>query len=264
MGYSFVMDFGIEGRVAMVAAATKGIGLACARALVDQGCRVGICGRDASTGAAAVEELGAAARYFSCDVSLEADLTDWHNWCRRELGEPDILVTNTGGPPVGAWDQVTDEDWISGVNSTLLNVVRLSRMVAPSMREQGWGRIVHITSLVAVEPSQILPISSAIRSGLSALTRLQGRDLAAFGVTVNAVLPGHTLTDRQRHLARVRAEREGCSFEDALASQARESPLGRLIEPNEIGAVVAFLCSRQASAVTGTSLLVDGGQTRSA
>jgi 3-oxoacyl-[acyl-carrier protein] reductase len=172
------------------------------------------------------------------------------------------LVTNTGGPPAGKFTEITDEQWQAGIDGTLMNVVRLVRMVAPDMQAEGWGRIVHITSLVAKEPSPLLPISSTLRAGLMALTRLQAAELGRQGITVNGVLPGHTLTDRQRHLAEIRAGKEGILVEDALRKQGEEVPVGRLAEPEEIAAAVAFLCSAPASYVSGVSLLVDGGLTR--
>ncbi len=256
------MDLGISGKVAMVAAASKGIGFAVAEALLAEGCRLSICSRTEQSLGEACARLGSA-RGYVCDVSIGTDLERWYAATRDEIGSPDILVTNTGGPPAGPLSEVSDELWESGFQSTLLNVVRLTRLASPRMREAGWGRIVHLTSLVAREPSPILPISSTLRSGIGALTRLQSSELAPFGVTVNAVLPGHTLTDRQRHLAELRAEREGITRDEALAATGSSTPVGRLGRPEEIAAAVTFLCSRQASYITGVGLLVDGGLTRS-
>ncbi|MCA1946778.1 MAG: SDR family oxidoreductase [Armatimonadetes bacterium] len=255
------MDLGIRDRVAMVAAGTKGIGLACAKALLAEGCRVSVCSRSAENLERAKTELPGL-HAFPCDVTRAEDLDAWHRAVQAELGEPDIVVTNTGGPPAGPLSQMTDEQWKAGVDATLLNVVRLVRLVAPGMAARRWGRIVHITSLVAKEPSDLLPISSTLRAGLMALTRLQANELAASGVTVNSVLPGHTLTDRQLHLANVRAERLGITPSEALQRQADEVPMKRLADPAEIAAAVAFLCSVPAAYITGVNLLVDGGLTR--
>ncbi|RYG68511.1 SDR family oxidoreductase [bacterium] len=172
-----------------------------------------------------------------------------------------MLVTNTGGPPAGNWTEITDEQWQSGFDSTLLNVVRLVRLVAPEMQRAGWGRIVHVTSLVAKEPNPVLPISSTLRAGIAALVRLQAKELAPHGITVNAVLPGNTLTDRQRHLAEIRAERESITVDEALDQAGKAVPVGRLGRPEEIAAAIAFLCSESASYVSGTNLLVDGALT---
>jgi 3-oxoacyl-[acyl-carrier protein] reductase len=172
------------------------------------------------------------------------------------------LVTNTGGPPAGFWQDLTDDQWQAGFDSTLLNIVRLVRLVSPGMVEKGWGRIVNITSWVAVEPHALLATSSTLRAGVNSLTRLQATELAGKGVTVNSVLPGHTLTERQIHLAEVRAEKEGISVQEALQKQAEASPMKRLAEAHEIASPVVYLCSQQASFITGVNLLVDGGITR--
>jgi 3-oxoacyl-[acyl-carrier protein] reductase len=245
----------------MVAAASKGIGLAVARELAGEGCRVSICARSESGIEAAAGSIRGA-RGFVCDVSKAADLAAWHAATVENFGQVEILVTNTGGPPAGKWPEMSDEQWQAGFDSTLMNVIRLVRLVAPGMKEAGWGRIVHLTSLVAKEPHGLLPISSTLRSGLTSLTRLQSDELAPFGVTVNGVLPGHTMTDRQVHLAQVRGEREGIPFQQALKEQGAAVPVGRIAEPEEIAAAVAFLCSVRASYVTGISLLVDGGLVR--
>ena len=253
------MDFGIRGKVAMVAAASKGIGLAAAKLLAQEGCQVSICARNEETLEAAAAEIGGETRSYCVDVSDADDLAWWVDQTKTDLGPPDILVTNTGGPPAGSFTQMSDDDWHRGFESTLMNVVRLVRLVAPSMQAKGSGRIVHLTSLVAHEPSNVLPISSTLRSGMLALAKLQSNELAPRGITVNCVLPGHTLTDRQRHLAEIRAGKEGISPEEALLKQGSESPVGRLATPEEIGAAVVFLCSQQAAYITGTSILVDGG-----
>jgi 3-oxoacyl-[acyl-carrier protein] reductase len=256
------MDFGLQGKVAMVAAASKGIGLAIAKELAAEGCHISICGRTEETLEEAAAEIGEDTRSYVADVSLLEDLEWWVDQTRLDLGEPDILITNTGGPPAGIYSEMTDAQWHAGVESTLMNVVRLVRLVAPRMEGKRWGRIVHITSLVAKEPNPMLPISSTLRSGLMALTRLQAAELAPYGITVNGVLPGHTMTDRQRHLAGITAERNGTTMEGELENRADEIPMGRIAEPEEIAAAVAFLCSARASYITGTSLLVDGGVTK--
>ncbi len=251
------MDFGLKGKVAMVAAGTKGIGLAIAQELAEEGCRVSVCARNQPE-----KPLGERIDFHACDVSDVHDLEQWHAVTMERIGAPDILVTNTGGPPAGHWTEMTDAQWQGGVDSTLFNVVRLTRLVVPGMAAKGWGRIVHVTSLVAKEPSAMLPISSTLRAGLMALTRLQSTELAPKGITVNSVLPGHTLTDRQRHLAQMRADREGTELGQALEAQAKLIPVGRLGRPEEIAAAVVFLCSSRASFVSGTNLLVDGGSVK--
>ena len=245
----------------MVAASSQGIGLATAKLLAAEGARLSICARREDVLEAAAAEIGGDTRSYVVDVTDADDLAFWAEETRRDLGSPSILVTNTGGPPAGNWTEMTDAQWQSGFDSTLLNVVRLVRLVAPEMQAAGWGRVVHVTSLVAKEPNAVLPISSTLRAGISALVRLQAKELAPHGITVNAVLPGNTLTDRQRHLAEIRAEREGITLEEALERAGQAVPVGRLGRPEEIAAAIAFLCSEAASYVSGTNLLVDGALT---
>lgn len=253
------MDLGLTSKVAMVAAASKGIGLATAKALAQEGCLVSICGRNEDTLEAAAAEIGEETRSYVVDVANAEDLEWWLQQTREDLGEPSILVTNTGGPKAAPLGELTDQDWQNGIDSTLLNVVRLVRLVSPSMIAAGWGRIVHVTSYVARDPAPLLPISSTLRTGLLALTKLQALEVASKGITVNAVLPGNTRTDRQTHIAEIRAEREGISVDDALAQNAAQTPIGRFAEPEEVAAAIAFLCGQPAAAITGQSLLVDGG-----
>ena len=258
------MDLGLKGRVAMVAAASKGIGKACALALSQEGCHVSICSRDAETLAKTAKEIAAfgEAEAVIADVSSPQAIENWHRITVETFGQVDILVTNTGGPPVSRFMQLTDEQWLAGVESTLMNVVRLSRLVVPGMQQRRWGRIIHLTSLVAKQPIDELTISSTLRSGLSGLTKTMANQLGPDGVTVNAVLMGQILTDRQTTIADVRVKEQGISYEEHFRRLAAEIPLRRLGESREVGEVVAFLASERASYLTGVSLQVDGGLIR--
>ena len=256
------MDFGIRGKVAMVAAGSRGLGYAGARALAQEGCVVSICGR----GAEALEAARHALEAFSvpvlalqADVTREEDLRRWFQATEASLGPVDILVTNTGGPKAAGFDGLSDADWEAGVQGTLLNAVRLCRLALPGMRARRWGRIVHLTSLVARQPLPLLTISSTLRAGLSALTKTLAQETAAEGITVNALLPGHIMTDRQVHLGELKARAEGIRLEDYLARTAASVPAGRMGRPEEVGDTIAFLCSERASYITGASLQVDGG-----
>lgn len=256
------MDLGIWGKVAMVAAGSKGLGRAAALALAGEGCAVSVCGRNAEALEAVraeLEALGVPALAVTADVSSAEDLDSWHQATVAVLGPVDILITNTGGPKAAVFADLADADWAAGVESTLMNVVRLSRLVMPHMRAHRWGRIVHITSLVAKQPLPLLTISSTLRAGLSGLTRTLATETAKDGITVNALLPGHVLTDRQTHLAQVKSTADGLSVAEHLARTAASIPMGRIGRPEEVGAVIAFLCSGPASYLTGQSLLVDGG-----
>jgi 3-oxoacyl-[acyl-carrier protein] reductase len=258
------MELGLSGKVAMVAAASKGLGRAIALELAREGCGVSVCARtEEALGEvqAALEAAGAGkggALAVRADVSVAADLEAWHSQTVGRLGRPDILVTNTGGPPAGRFLQLTEDQWRAGIESTLMSVLRLSQLVLPSMRERRWGRIVHLTSFVAKQPVDLLTVSSTLRAGLSALTRTMAAQLAPDNVLVNAVLPGHFLTDRQIHLNEIRSKEQGVT-RDVYEQQVQQAiPLQRFGRPEELGAVVAFLCSERASYLSGASLQVDG------
>jgi len=256
------MDLGIRNRVAMVAAASKGLGKAAAVSLAREGCKVSICGRSEAGLEVArleLEALGVEVLAIRCDVSQAEDLAHWHQATRQRFGPVDILVTNTGGPKAAIFQDLSDEDWASGVDSTLMNIVRLTRLVLPEMRSRSWGRIVHITSLVAKQPMPILTISSTLRAGISGLTKTLAQETARDGITVNALLPGHIMTDRQVHLGELKAKAEGISLEAYFARTAAAIPAGRIGRAEEIGDTIAFLCSARASYLTGTSIQVDGG-----
>jgi 3-oxoacyl-[acyl-carrier protein] reductase len=257
------MDLELSGKVAMVAAASKGIGRAVAESLVREGCRVSICSRseDAlSRARAAIVSAtpGAEVQTVACDLSKAADLERWFAETAGRFGRVDILVTNSGGPPAARFEELTEAQWNDGIAGTLMNVIRLSRLVLPGMRERRWGRIVHLTSFVAKQPMELLTVSSTLRAGISALTKTMANQVAADNVLVNAVLPGHVATDRQVELNEIRAKQAGISVEEYAVRSYQAIPVRRPAQPRELGDVIAFLCSERASYVSGVSLQVDG------
>jgi 3-oxoacyl-[acyl-carrier protein] reductase len=246
------MDFGIRNRVAMVAAASKGLGRAIAEALAAEGCRLSVCART-------IEAWNDEMLAVPCDVSKAEDLQRWFDATIARFGQVDILVTNTGGPPAAQFLKLSEDQWRAGIDSTLMNVVRLCRMVIPVMQERKWGRILHLTSFVAKQPIELLTVSSTLRAGISGLTKTLADQVARDGILVNAILPGHFRTDRQRHLAEVRSKEQGITEEEYFRKAAEAIPLGRFGDASELAHVAAFLCSERASYVTGASIQVDGG-----
>lgn len=255
------MDLKLHSRVAMIAAASKGIGKACALSLIKEGASISICARNQETLEATRKELApfGPVLAINVDVSNPDDLSRWHQATLQQFGKVDILITNTGGPPVSKFMDLTDDQWKTGIDSTLMNVIRLSRLVIPGMQERKWGRIIHLTSLVAKQPVDELTISSTLRAGISGLTKTMSNQLGPSNVTVNAILMGHILTDRQLHLAEVRKKQWNITTEEYYQRMANEIPLKRLGEAKEIGDVAAFLSSELASYITGVSLQIDGG-----
>lgn len=260
------MDLGLRNRVAMVAAASKGLGRAIAESLASEGCRVSICARSLDSlqeAKNAIESVGGEVLPVACDVSNADDLQRWFDETVARFGQVDILVTNTGGPPAATFMKLTEEQWRSGIDSTLMNVVRLCRLVIPGMQQRHWGRIVHLTSLVAKQPTELLTVSSTLRAGISGLTKTLADQVARDGILVNAVLPGHFLTDRQKQLAAIRSQEQGITTDEYFRRSAEVIPLGRFGRPEEFASAVTFLCSERASYITGVSLQIDGGLIRS-
>lgn len=260
------MDLGLKGRAAAVAAASRGLGRATAQALAAEGCAVAICGRDEAriheAADAIAKQTGVLTLGVVADVGLAVDCARFIETAASAFGRLDILVTNTGGPKPGGSEGVTDADWDAAYRVTLGNVVGLVRAGVPHMRKNRWGRIVNITSLSAKQPVDGLVLSNAFRAAVVGLAKTLSNELAKDGILVNNVCPGYTRTDRLDELAQVRAQAAETTPEQILLGLAQAVPLGRIAEPEELAAVVAFLCSERASYLTGATIPVDGGATR--
>lgn len=260
------MDLGLRGRAAAVAASSRGLGRAAARALAMEGASVALCGRDEArvreAALAIAEETGARTVPFVADLASAEDCRRFVEEAAAALGRLDILVTNTGGPSPGAFSAASDADWEAAFVVTLMNVVHLVRAAIPHMKLRSWGRIVNITSLSAKEPIDGLVLSNTLRPAIVGLAKTLSKELGGEGILVNNVCPGYTRTGRLEELASVRAEARGVGAEEILSEIARSVPLGRVGEPEELGAVIAFLCSERASFLTGATIPVDGGACR--
>jgi 3-oxoacyl-[acyl-carrier protein] reductase len=249
------MDLGIAGRRAAVAAASGGLGLGAARALVADGVDVAICGRDPDRLAGAVAELeaigGGAVHGLRGDVGTIAGAEAFVAQAAGALGGIDILVANAGGPPVGGFDAMGLDAYQSALEQNLLSTVAMCMGAVPPMRERRWGRVVAITSLFVRQPPPGMILSNTARAGLTGFLKTLALETVADGITVNSVQPGSHATDRLR-------SNWGGDL-DAAAAAVPAKVLGR---PEDFGAVVAFLCSEPARFITGAGLHVDGGAYR--
>lgn len=257
------MDLGLVGKRALVGGGSKGLGLAAALALAREGCLVAIVSRSK-------ENLEHAKAQFpdpSSVLTIAADLStregiDCISASIREWGNPDILVNNTGGPPAGRFFELSEEQWARAHESLLLYVKRMCDLFVPHMREQKWGRIITIASYTAREPVDNLTLSNVYRAGILAYAKTLARELAPYGITVNTVLPGAYLTERYQALLQHRAKTTGRAIDDVQREVLAQLPQGRFQQPEELGAVVAFLASVKASAITGAAIPVEGGLLR--
>ncbi len=259
------MDLGLNGRVALVTAASRGLGLASAKALAAEGASVVICARGPQQLEIARREVEAAAasgarvEAIALDVAVAEAPKQLVGIARERFGQLDVLVTNAGGPPPGGFETVGDAEWERAFQLTLMSVVRLVREALPLLRASGQGRIVNLVSTSVKQPIDNLLLSNALRAAVIGLAKTLSREVGGSAITVNNVLPGIILTDRQRELRGAEAARRGISFEQAIAEAGRGVPLGRIGKPEEVGALVAFLASAPAAYITGTSIQVDGG-----
>ena len=258
---------GVAGRTAIVGGSSSGLGYAVAELLARSGAHVMVVSRSEERVAKAVESIRAAVGEQA--EGSTADFTDANAPAtvvaatREAFGDPEIVVTNSGGPPGMPAVAATAKDLQAASELLLLPVQRFAELTLPSMREAGWGRFVAITSIAAREPLPGLVLSNAVRAAVTGYLKSLSDEVAADGVTVNSVCPGFTATDRLGELAEMVAERDGLTVDEVFDGWARSAPAHRLLRPEEVAAAVGFLCSELASGITGVALPVDGGLGRS-
>jgi 3-oxoacyl-[acyl-carrier protein] reductase len=261
------LDLGIRGKVAVVAAASKGLVRAVADELAAEGCKVVICARDREAIEEAARDIGNRNKTdvvpVVADVSNSAGIRALYTTATQKFGALDIIVTNAGGPPSGKFEDIPLDEWENAFHLTLMSAVELAYLALPGMKERKWGRILNITSIAAKQPVDNLILSNSLRAAVTGFARTLANEVAPFGITVNNLLPGYTLTDRVEQLTKASAAKEGIDVAEVRARWESQIPMKRLGEPREFAALAAFLASDRASYITGQSIAVDGGWIRS-
>jgi 3-oxoacyl-[acyl-carrier protein] reductase len=262
------VDLGLTGKIALVTAASKGLGKASAAALAAEGANVVIASRNREMLEQTARDIRQASNStvlaIPTDLRRPEAINALVEKTIHELGGIDILVTNTGAPPAGTFETLSDEQWQAMFELILLSAIRLIRAALPSMQHRQAGRIIHLVSSSVKQPIEGLLLSNALRPGVVGLAKTLSVELAPYQITVNSICPGRILTDRLRQGSSVQTRlAQGWTEEEAFNELAREIPLRRIGRPEEVGALVAFLASQQAGYITGTTMQIDGGMIQS-
>lgn len=257
------MDLGLTGKVALVTAASQGLGKAAAMELASEGARVAVCSRSESSIQATAREIEASC---GCEVlPLVADVTRQENITKlvqttvAQLGSVDVLINNAGGPPPGTFFSTPDPDWEKAFELTLMSAVRLTRAALPHMQSKKWGRIVNIASYSVKQPVDGLTLSNSLRLSVIGWAKSLANEVAKDNILINTVCPGWTRTDRVKQLLNDRATQQNRPADEIEADLTQAIPMGRMGTPEELAALIAFFASDRASYITGTAVQVDGG-----
>lgn len=257
------MDMDFEGRVAIVAASSQGIGFSTAQAFAAEGCRVAMCARNSDRLEAAADKIrgqtGAEVFARPVDVSEPAAVEEYVRGVVEQFGGVDICVTNAGGPPAKGFLACSLDDWRRAVEANFLSTVYFCRQVIPHMQRKRWGRIITLTSITTKQPVRDLVLSNAVRAAVVGLVKSLSNEFGKDGILVNNVGPGYTRTDRLKELARTRSRAQAKSEEEIFAAWAADAAVERVADPGEVAATIVWLASERASYITGQTILVDGG-----
>jgi 3-oxoacyl-[acyl-carrier protein] reductase len=256
------MDLGIAGRTALLTASSRGLGKACALALAAEGVNVTINGLSEENLAATAAEIGGMSQVEVVTVAADVNTAPGREALIAACPTPDILVNNNWGPPPGKWEDFEYDDWLRAVESNMLAPIMMIKAVVGGMKERRFGRIVNITSQMVKSPFSVMGLSAGARTGLTGAAKALSRDVAEFNVTINNLLPERIDTERQVYMAQQRARSAGISYEEARREIVESIAAKRMGRPEEFGAACAFLCSSQASFISGQNLQVDGGSYR--
>jgi 3-oxoacyl-[acyl-carrier protein] reductase len=261
------MDLDLKGKTAVVGGASKGLGRACAQVLAEEGANVAICSRSQADLERAAREIrdstGAQVLAFAGDLDRHDTIRALIASAVDRFGRLDVLVSNSGGPPLADAADATEDQWATAVQRSLLFFARMAREAIPHLRKSGGGRIINILASTVYQPIPKLALSGATRMGVIAFAKSLADEVGRDGILVNNVCPGSILSERMLSNVKARAKEKGWSIDEALKERAAETALGRIGEPKELANLVAFLASSKSSYITGTTLRVDGGLVRS-
>ena len=261
------MDLGLQGRVAVVGGASRGLGRACAMGLAQEGARVAISSRSAEPLEATAQEIrsatGVEVLVVPGDLSSLADIQNLIQRTVGHFGRLDIVISNSGGPPEGRAVDTSEDSWERAIQMALQFFIRMSRETVPHLRQRSWGRIINILASTVYQPIDNLATSGVTRLGAVAFAKSLADEVGRDNILVNNVAPGFLLTDRMMDLFKTRARETGADLDTVLQARASTIPLGRFGQPEELANLVTFLASEKNSYVTGTTILVDGGVVRS-
>jgi 3-oxoacyl-[acyl-carrier protein] reductase len=265
------MDLGLNNKVALVLASSKGLGLACASQLYVEGANVVICSRsednlnDAKTKIESLGSLNPNNRVFPvvADLMYRDQIKALVEQTLKEFGRIDILIHNAGGPPSGPIEKITKEDWSNSINLNLRSFIHITELILPIMKKHNSGRIIAITSVSVKQPLNNLVLSNTTRLGIVGFAKTLANEYGKYSILVNVVCPGPTLTDRMKDLINKTVQDTGKSYEDIEKTWIDPIPLGRLGRSEELANLVTFLASERASYITGTIIQVDGGFVKS-
>ena len=257
------MDLGLKGKVALVTAASKGIGLGTARVLAREGMNVAISSRNETNLENArtlvASEHGGEVMAVPADMTVREDLEQLVDQVSEDFGGVDVLVYNAGPPKPGTFAELTYSDWEDATKLLLLSAVTLTQAVVPRMKSQRWGRLIYVTSLTLKHPVANLVLSNTVRLATSGLSKSMAGELGPYGITSNGIIQGYIRTDRSLKLAEEKASKAGTTVEEAFKEMAKSIPAGRYGEPEEVGSLVAFIASEKAAYLNGGMFTVDGG-----
>ena len=262
------MNLNLKNKNAIVCASSQGLGKAAAIDLAKEGVNLAICSRDQEKIDKAKEEILQKTEHNIKVIALKADLDSLEDIqiflqeVEQSLGEVDILVNNTGGPPPSTFEQISDEDWQNAFNSTMMSAVRLSRALVPKMKKKEWGRIINISSVSVKTPVNGLFLSNSLRMGVLGWAKALADELAAHGITVNTVCPGYTRTERVEAILESQSSSSGLSKEEIEKTIADNIPMKRVGEAEDLAGLITFLASEKANYMTGLAVQVDGGSAR--